>query len=218
MKTPSQSVLDIASAATRAQGRNVVDSADMFRALLTYLDQEAEKQKPEPVICPECTASGTKSKIVHAGRGGATMDVYFKPIIVFDEDGREHHHAAALANALAGLRSALRGMAATWREQGQRIDARGTEGRLGGALIACADELHAAASPPCDPAPVRLYRNLGSGDPWGMQPSAPIEASHYIERNGESLIVAGVEVGYEHNSEWTEEIPLSAIRKLLAAP
>jgi hypothetical protein len=30
--------------------------------------------------------------IVKSFRGGATMDVYYEPKFVFDEDGREHQH------------------------------------------------------------------------------------------------------------------------------
>jgi hypothetical protein len=58
-----------------------------------YLDEEAERAKPKPVICPECTEAGTKSRIVKSHHGGGAINaVYYERKIVFDEDGREHNH------------------------------------------------------------------------------------------------------------------------------
>jgi hypothetical protein len=92
MKAPSQAVLDIARSFTNVVYSDIEDTRLVLRALLMYLDQEAERAKPTPVVCPECTAAGAKSKIVKRHTGGATMDVYYPPKFHFDDDGREHFH------------------------------------------------------------------------------------------------------------------------------
>ncbi len=93
IKAPSQDVLEIARGLTNAINSDVEDPRLVLRALLTYLDQEAERAKPAPVVCPECTAAGSKTKIVEVHRGGgAARDSYTKPTFFFDEDGREHDH------------------------------------------------------------------------------------------------------------------------------
>jgi hypothetical protein len=93
MKTPSQSVHEIARGLTNAINSDAEDPRIVLRALLTHLDQEAERAKPEPIICPECTAAGAKSKIVRSHHGGATMDLGPpEPKFYFDDDGREHDH------------------------------------------------------------------------------------------------------------------------------
>lgn len=93
-KNPSQAVLDIARGLTNAIHLDEEDPRLVLRALLTYLDEEAQRAKPEPIICPECTTAGAKSKIVRSYRGGgATMDLGPpEPKFYFDDDNREHDH------------------------------------------------------------------------------------------------------------------------------
>jgi hypothetical protein len=94
MKKPSEQIREIALA-RMSEGERLANWGHVTPTIadvIAYLDAEAERALPKPVICPECTASGAKSKIINVHRGGAVRDVYFEPKVVFDEDGREHHH------------------------------------------------------------------------------------------------------------------------------
>lgn len=92
MKKPSEQIYQLACGVAAWRPDGTVEQSDKFEALMMWLDAEAERALPKPVVCPECSATGVKSRIVKKQRSNTVTALYREPKQLFDDDGREHFH------------------------------------------------------------------------------------------------------------------------------